>query len=459
MIRTIGWLLGIENATAIDHLDVSLAAPWAQDGFFWVVLGAAALMGLAVFFYLRLQAKGPAGPRLALGVFRGVLLGLLLIMLADPVLQLTVVNRQKPFLYVIFDGTDSMAIEDELPDAQRSAIEKAVGWSGQPVNGVQPKPTSTGSASPIASGEGEGGGEGQDAPAGPPSRMDYVQSLVRQQDANVLRRLVEENQVQLEAFIFDGESTSQLRKLKLNEAGDGRVDPDVLARDLSTTGKVTALGSVLHEVGQQFGAGRLAGIVLVSDFAHNSGASPLGTGTQSPIAKLDAPIYAVGVGATEAVDLAIDLQTDPKMKKAERSSVLVKLRQSGLAGQSVTVRVTARKLSGESGAADEGEINVGQRTITLAQNVETIDLPFTPEESGRFEFAAVAEKLEGEIVDQNNQAARQVNIIDDYLRLMYVANEPNWEWRFIKEVFHRDKLVGMDGFRTFLASSDPRVRE
>ena len=42
---------------------------------------------------------------------------------------------------------------------------------------------------------------------------------------------------------------------------------------------------------------------------------------------------------------------------------------------------------------------------------------------------------------------------------MYVANEPNWEWRFIKEVFHRDKLVGMDGFRTYLASSDPRVRE
>ena len=86
-------------------------------------------------------------------------------------------------------------------------------------------------------------------------------------------------------------------------------------------------------------------------------------------------------------------------------------------------------------------------------------MPFTPEESGRFEFAATAEKLDGEVVDQNNQAARQVNIIDDYLRLMYVAYEPTWEWRFIKEVFHRDKLVGMQGFRTFLGSSDPRVRE
>src|SRR5262249_34988030 len=133
-------------------------------------------------------------------------------------------------------------------------------------------------------------------------------------------------------------------------------------------------------------------------------------------------------------------------------------RQSGLDGQTVTVRVVGRKLSSES-AAVSAEINVGQRTVTLKNPVETIDLPFTPDDSGRFEFTATADKLEGEVVAQNNQAARQVNIVDDYLRLMYVAYEPTWEWRFIKEVFHRDKLVGLQGFRTFLSSSDPRVRE
>ena len=36
MIRALGWLLGIENATAIDRIDVSLAAPWAQENAFWV---------------------------------------------------------------------------------------------------------------------------------------------------------------------------------------------------------------------------------------------------------------------------------------------------------------------------------------------------------------------------------------------------------------------------------------
>jgi hypothetical protein len=232
-----------------------------------------------------------------------------------------------------------------------------------------------------------------------------------------------------------------------------------LADQLTTKGQVTALGSVVHEIGQQLGSGRLAGVVMFSDFAHNSGVSPLAGGAQSPLARLNVPIYAVGIGATEAIDLAVDLQTDPKMKKAERSSVLVKLRQSGLGGQAVTVRVTARKLGGDSASGSEGEISVGQRTVTLGSNIETIDLPFTPEDSGRFEFTATADTLPGEVVDQNNVAVRQVNIIDDYLRLMYVAYEPTWEWRFIKEVFHRDKLVGMQGFRTYLSSSDPRVRE
>jgi hypothetical protein len=40
-----------------------------------------------------------------------------------------------------------------------------------------------------------------------------------------------------------------------------------------------------------------------------------------------------------------------------------------------------------------------------------------------------------------------------------VEYEPTWEWRFIKEVFHRDKLVGQRGFRTYLRSADARVRQ
>jgi hypothetical protein len=441
MTRFVGWLLGLKNVTSIDEMEADLAAPWAQEGAFWVVV-AAVLAGVAGFvFYLRWQPKGSLAARLVLASMRGLLLALLILTLADPVLRLTVVHEQRPLLYFVVDGTDSMSIADELPPGERAELATAVGGE---VGSLRSEV-----------GEQESGARSQGSGVNL-SRMEYVQSLLRKKDNNLLAKLQDENRVQIEPFVFDGNSTSQLRKLS---AGDDRVDPALLAEQLTTTGQVTALGSVLSAVGQQFGSGRLAGVVLVSDFAHNSGVAPLGSSENSPVARLGVPIYAVGVGMTEAVDLAVDLQTDPKMKKAERSSVLVKLRQSGLQGQSVRVTVTARQLGGDAMGSPQGEIRVGDKSVTLQSAVETIDFPFTPEESGRFEFTASVEKVAGEIVDQNNRASREVNIIDDYLRLLYVAYEPTWEWRFIKEVFHRDKLVGMDGFRTFLASSDPRVRE
>jgi hypothetical protein len=345
-------------------------------------------------------------------------------------------------VYVIFDGTDSMAIADQLPEAQRTALAQATGLekSALPPTAAPNESSAVG----LATG---------------PTRMDYVQAWLSKENQNTLRDLQEKRKVEIEAFIFDGNTTSQLRKLTqssgvLSQSISGKA----LADQLSTKGQVTALGAVLQETSQQFGSGRLAGVVLVSDFAHNAGAAPIGLNENSPLARLGVPVYAVGVGATEAVDLAVDMQTDPKMKKAERSSVLVKLRHSGLSGQSVTVRVSGRKIGGDTSSLAP-EFQIGQKTVKLETGNETATIDFTPEESGRFEFTASVDPLEGEIVDQNNRAQRQVTIIDDYLRLMYVAHEPTWEWRFIKEVFHRDKLVGMDGFRTFLASSDPRVRE
>ena len=72
---------------------------------------------------------------------------------------------------------------------------------------------------------------------------------------------------------------------------------------------------------------------------------------------------------------------------------------------------------------------------------------------------ADVDRLPGEVIEENNHAHGEIIVLDDYLRLLFVEFEPTWEWRFIKEVFHRDPLVGKKGFRTFLYSSDPKVRK
>ena len=102
----------------------------------------------------------------------------------------------------------------------------------------------------------------------------------------------------------------------------------------------------MQEDRQQFGSGSLAGVVLFSDFAHNSGPPAARRPSRRRLAWACRSTPSA-LGATEAIDLAVDLQTDPKMKKAERSNIAVNLRQSGLDGQSATGPCYRPKLSGE----------------------------------------------------------------------------------------------------------------
>jgi hypothetical protein len=420
LIHVIAWLLGLDDVAAIDGARLDLGAAWARYHPFWLLLSACAVLAVSLFFYMRTRANGASRARLILAICRGSLLALLLVTLAEPIVELTVIKRQRPRVYLVFDGTESMAIADEMSPAERQAIERSVGW------------------------------QRDTSPA--PKRIDYVQSLLAQKNNAWLAQLAKQN-VDLEAFLFTGNTTSRLQKLELPPARSRQIDGERLASQLTATGQVTALGAVVDDLYEL--AARSAGaIVLFSDFAHNAGPPPLGA-SPSATSRLTTPIHTVGVGATDAIDATVDLQIDPKLKKAERSNLVVKLRQSGLVGQQATVRLTARKMTGDATSS----LPIGQRTIALESELETIDFPFTPDDAGRFEFTAKVEPLTGEVSELNNQTQRQVNIVDDYLRLMYVAHEPTWEWRFVKEVFHRDKLVGMEGFRTFLNSSDPQVRE
>ena len=426
LTQVIGWLLGIDGATSIDGIHVSLAAPWAEKSSFWVFLGCVAAICLSLWFYWKFQDKLTPKYRVVFGIARGLLLSMLVITLADPILQFTATNDPQPIVYAVFDGTESMAIVDQT-------------------SGQQPSETT-------------------DASTGI-SRVDLLKQFLSQSENNLLDRLQTEKNIRIEPLIFDGVNTSTLRRLTTDRSGRlDSFDSKELVSQISTQGKVTATGEMLTELSKQFRSSRMAGVLLFSDFAHNAGIAPLGTASGadlSPIRRVGVPIHTIGIGAVSAIDLAVEVQPPPKMKKAERANITVRITQTGLDSQAVTVRVTAQKVEGTNSAPSDSadDILVGTETVLLSSSVHYIDISFTPEEAGRFAFIAEIDPQPGEATLENNRSSRSINIIDDYLRLMYVENEPTWEWRFIKEVFHRDKLVGMRGFRTFLRSADPKVRQ
>jgi hypothetical protein len=416
--RWLGDLLGLDNVKTVESIEPSFAAPWASRAPAWVFFACLAVIAAAIVLYVRYQPGKQRKGRIALSVVRALVLSLLVVMLADPVLTLKLTSAPRPQLWFVFDGTESMSLQDKLPETERARLNHATGL-----------PTDSSAT---------------------PSRIDYVRAWLQKKDANVLTRLGEK--YRLRAFLLDG--PDGVRSLAW-QGPDDAPDATKAANLLTTTGQVTALGKAFEDLAQRRAMTFPAGVVMVSDFDHNSGPAPLAMAK-----RLGVPVYTIGVGPTAVVDLAVDLQAPPVMKKSERSTVVVTLRQSGLDGQKVPVTVKARRLGGADGAADvNATLQVGMKEVELKGPTLTLELAYTPEQTGRFEFIAEVPALSGEVVEQNNRATRDVNIRDDFLRLLYVEYEPTWEWRFIKEVFHRDPLVGERGFRTFLRSSDPRVRK
>jgi hypothetical protein len=434
-MQFLGHLLKLGRLESIDSVDRSLAAPWAQMFGAWLVPAFFVLCVAAIFFYLRFQSRARPGLRLLLAVSRALLLCLLLLFLADPILIVRLSHTPRPWFWLLFDGSDSMAIEDEYADADRQKLDAAAG--------LVPAPSSSRVQPPL----------GNSSPADStkrPSRQEYVGAMLKKRDSNVLRQLSEK--YRLKAFQF--ERPDGAGEMKTQAAADESIDPAQWAEQLATNGKVTALGQALEDLGTRQSSGQLAGLLVVSDFDQNSG-------PPAPAAarKLGVPVYTLGVGADSAVDLAVDLQAPLLLKKSERTTLTATLRSNGLNGSSVTVKLAARPISdGGTGATGDEPFEIEEKTIRIESAEQPVEFAWTPAETGRFVVTASSEAQPGELVTQNNRAEREINIRDDFLRLMFVEYEPTWEWRFIKEVFHRDKLVGQRGFRTFLRSADPNVR-
>lgn len=417
----LGRMLGVPNAVEIGRIEPSLAASWAHDAPAWVLLGAIGLIALAALFYTRFQIVRRVRTRVILAIFRAACWCLLLLILAEPVLTVHITSRLRPSLWVLFDGTDSMGIADDLPPSDRAKLATAVGWSAE------------GAAAAASSSQ--------------HARIDYVKALVELENENLLERL--EKKFRLRFFLLD--RPDGVRGLDSSAEGEGQVDPEHLAGQLTTDGQVTALGAGLVDLARRQSATNLAGLVVLSDFNQNAGPSAV-----EAARRLGVPVYPVGLGPVAAVDLAVDLQCPPTMKKDESYPLTVTLRQEGLTGQGVTVKFSVRKLQGPIAAA--GNV-LAEREVTLHHATETAEITYVPTETGRFAFAAEVVPLREEVVAENNRSETECTVHDNFLRLLYVEYEPTWEWRFIKEVFHRDRLVGTRGFRTFLRSADPKVRQ
>jgi hypothetical protein len=410
VLDALGRWLGIGDLRSIESVDPSFGAAWAQRAPAWALFGALGLAALGCVHYL-----AGAGPerrrwRWALSACRAAVLAGVFFSLAEPRLVLHVVTEPRPLLAVLVDGTESMAIDD------------------------LPSPAS---------------------PSGRRSRLEAVREFLSGGGARVLDALSEK--FRLRAYLLDRGDGVRAVEVAASTAPAGAALGAACVRVLDAEGKVTALGSALEDLARRPGAGQLAGVIIISDFDQNSGPPPA-----EVAARLRLPIYAIGVGSTATRDAAVELHVPGFLRRGQRSVLAVALRQRGLDGVPLGLRVTARRADPGAAAEGAGEaelVIIEEAALGIDGEARSIEAAFSPGAAGRYRFEAELRVPVEDALAWNNRSAVEAVVRDEFLRLTVIEHEPTWEWRFLKETFQRDDLVGPRGFRTYLRSADPRVRQ
>ena len=418
-MNTISRLLGIDKEDTLHDISLQFVSFWAEGRPVLVVLLCILLAAVGWLFYGRFQRDRSLDKRprrkMFLACTRGLVLALVGFILAEPVISIALTEHPRPLLLFLLDTSDSMNLDDEHTPDEVDEISQMLGG--------QSKLTEA-------------------------TRLDLLQAAFEQ--GKLLDSVSAINE-QFDVRFYSTQTGHSIREIS-SEQEDGAVMLEQLTADLQTT----AIGSSLDELHRRHGTRHLAGVVIASDFSQNAGSPAISAAEQ-----LGVPLYTTGIGPREVIDVAVQLQTPLVLKQDERTSVTATIRQQGVVGDAVEVQLYQRLLgTGVDQLEVSGELAVGVPvSVVLTDAQTTIELPYLPTESGRFELVAAVAMLPGEASERNNRAAREVIIRDESLNLYFVEYEPTWEWRFVKEVFQRDPLIGEEGFRTFLRSADFKVRQ
>src|SRR5690606_21490341 len=135
-------------------------------------------------------------------------------------------------------------------------------------------------------------------------------------------------------------------------------------------GTTTALGSAVRALLARTRGQPVAGIVIATDGANNSGSRPLDAAMAA--GRQGAPLYIYGVGVTSPRDVLLaDLFVPDVLCVEEEAIATVRVRGQGITGERAQV-----------GLSLDGEEVASQEIIFAGAGEQVITLPFTPKQAG-----------------------------------------------------------------------------
>lgn len=388
----------------------------------WVIF-AALLFGALTWWSYAAAPQTISRPRkYLLTALRLAFFALVLGLLLRPILALTVEGSIRRSLVILIDDSSSMNIRDprlDPADQKRAALAR---------NGLDP-----------AKGLGQNLGAAPAKDVDQLARVEVVRGALKNPRLNLLPRL--EKNFDLDPFSF-GQGVAKLPhpETKTNEVR--KISDYVWIDRLAPASPLTPLGDALREVLNRKRGQPLAGVVLVTDGANNSGSQP-----RDAAAMLRAegvPLYIYGVGITSPRDIIVANIFAPDVTFVrDEATATVRVRSQGLVGQAARLKLQL------------GGATVAERELLFgADGEQVIPMTFTPQNQGQFELTASIEPRDDETVRENNAATHQLRVVDSRIRVLLADQSPRWEFRYLQAMLMRDRRVDL---RCFLVESDPAI--
>jgi hypothetical protein len=203
------------------------------------------------------------------------------------------------------------------------------------------------------------------------------------------------------------------------------------AERLRGAGSHTDLAGALDAAREELAGVPLAGLILVSDGADNTG-----TDLTAPLLALRArkvPVYTVGVGQERfAKDLAIERVALPGSALAGAGVLAeIALRVRGLGGQSVQVS-----------AEDEGRV-ITERAVPVPErgDLARVRLRLPPLGEGAHRLTFKVRPVAGEVVTENNEYRSVLRVRAGPEKILYLEGEPRPELAFLRRAVAGDSAL------------------
>ncbi|MDR2863251.1 MAG: VWA domain-containing protein [Puniceicoccales bacterium] len=392
-------------------------------GWGWAFFLFVALTLVTIWSYRRFASSLSSGWRVVLTALRAFLFALIVLLLVKPVLHLTVDESVRHPFVVLLDQSKSMGIEDRREaqlDLARAAIARGA-IAATDAGKATFSPAQSDSVRRL-------------------SRAQILEALAANDRMNLWGRLAGRSNVEILGFGRDAK--------KLAEFNDGtsRTDRVNFFKRLKYAENVTALGDSLRQVLDARRGQPLAGILVVSDGANNTGLPPA---SAAAVAKQDGvPLFLYGVGITSPQYLMVGSVSGPATTNVkERVTFTARIKTHSMAGRRVEVQLKA-----------DGKVVDTQMLEIRTDGEQEIALGYKPAVTGEVEIEAgiPLPPAEAALVRGGNVAKTKVLVVNEKIKILLVQQEPNWDFRYLFSLVQRDRRLDI---KYVLVKGDKGVAE